>query len=63
MTVRQGELAEQAARVREAIREELRVSSRGLPFRAWDIIHQGGLLHMTLESDGKRWIWSTTPIG
>ena len=43
-----------AARISEAIRQELKMSSRGLPFRVWDISREQGLLHMSLEPEGKR---------
>ena len=43
-------LTDLVARIRAAIREELNVSSRGMPLRAWDISRAGAVLHMTLDS-------------
>src|SRR5262249_45477533 len=54
MIARPSEVEELATRIREAIREELRVSSRGLPFRAWDVTQREGHLHMVLEPEGKQ---------
>jgi hypothetical protein len=47
------EIAELVKRIREAIREELNVSSRGLPFRVWDVAQVGAVLHMGLEPEGR----------
>jgi hypothetical protein len=54
MIIRESELGALATRIRNAIEEELRASSRGLQFRAWDVVRHGGLLHMTLEPESKQ---------
>jgi hypothetical protein len=58
--VRQDELVDLARRIRSAIRDELTVSARGIPFRAWDISRAGALLHMTLTPEGRNSILDET---
>src|SRR5437870_3878775 len=53
IAVRQDEISDLATRIRAAIREELTASSRGMPFRAWDINRAGAILHMTLTPEGR----------
>src|ERR1700679_1513805 len=53
MIARASEIEELAARLREAVREELRVAARGLPFRAWDVSRSEGHLYMSLEREGR----------
>jgi DNA replication ATP-dependent helicase Dna2 len=53
VAVRQDEINDLAARIRAAIRDELNASSRGMPFRAWDINRAGAVLHMVLTPEGK----------
>ena len=53
-------LTDLVARIGAAIREELKVSSRGMPFRAWDISRAGAVLHMTLTPEGRNSILDET---
>lgn len=53
VNVRQDEINNLAAKIRAAIRDELNVAARGMPFRAWDIYRAGAILHMTLTPEGK----------
>jgi len=53
MTVNSHEITGLVTRIRTAIRDELNVSSRGLPFRVWDVTQVGAVLHMTLEPEGR----------
>ena len=58
--VRQNDITDLVTRIRAAIREELIASSRGLPFRAWDISRRGALLYMTLTPEGRNSILDET---
>ena len=60
VAVRQDEINDLAARIRAAIREELNASSRGMPFRAWDISRAGAVLHMILTPEGRHSILDET---
>jgi len=60
IAVRQDEISDLATRIRAAIREELNASSRGMPFRAWDINRAGAVLHMTLTPEGRHSILDET---
>jgi Superfamily I DNA and RNA helicases and helicase subunits len=60
VAVRQDEITDLVTRIRAAIREELNVSSRGLPFRAWDISRAGAVLHMTLTPEGRNSVLDET---
>jgi hypothetical protein len=53
-------LTDLVAQKRAAIREELNVSSSGMPFRAWDISRAGAVLHMTLTPESRNSILDET---
>lgn len=58
--VRQHEVKDLAARIRGAISEELKVSARGIPFRAWDVSRAGAVIHMSLTPEGRNSILDET---
>ena len=60
LTPPQSEVNDLASTIRNAIREELTASSRGIPFRAWDISRAGAVLHMTLTPEGRRSVLDET---
>ena len=60
IAIRQDEITNLAGTIRAAIREELNASSRGMPFRAWDISRAGAVLHVTLTPEGKNSILDET---
>lgn len=54
MVARPAEIEDLSKKIAQAIREELEATSRGLPFRAWDVVRREGHLYMILEPEGRQ---------